>query len=98
MDGLRLDRNVNRSVYEHSKYLSHNETEASLAWDSILAGHGVVAIKPQYAAQKNLPSTATLPGSSGDLVYVIEAYHAIHCVVSLYSMHSCSMGMTYDYC
>lgn len=76
-----MERKMDRRVYQHSKYLSENETEASLAWDSILAGHGVIAVDPKYALQKSLPKTKELPESGGKLVYVIEAYHAIHCVV-----------------
>lgn len=80
---------MDRRVYQHSKFLSKNETEASAAWDSILAGHGVIAVDPQYAMEKKLPKTKELPESGGRLVYVIEAYHAIHCVVG-FKLLSCS--------
>jgi hypothetical protein len=42
-----------------------------------------VAIEPQYALEKGLPDTVALPHSDGKLTYVIEAYHAIHCVVRI---------------
>lgn len=74
-----------RTLYQDSKFTSKNETEASLAWGGILAGHGIVSITPEYAAQRNLPPTSPLPDGNGNLAYVIEAYHAIHCVVSSYS-------------
>lgn len=80
-DGLSLERNVERTVYAPSVYNSHNETEAALAWDSVLPGHGLVAIDPLYAEKHNLPETMKLPGNSARLVYIIEAYHAMHCTV-----------------
>jgi hypothetical protein len=80
-----MERKMDRVVYQHSAYVSQNETEASLAWESILAGHGVVAIDPHYASKKNLPSTVELLDGSGNLMYIIEAYHAIHCAVCVKS-------------
>ena len=74
-----------RTLYQDSKFTSKNETEASLAWGGILAGHGIVSITPEYATQRNLPPTSPLPDGNGNLAYVIEAYHAIHCVVSSHS-------------
>jgi hypothetical protein len=80
---MPLERTEPRTIYQHSKYISSDEEEASEAWDTILPGHGVVAIEPDYARSKKLPETVILPDSGGKLTYVIEAYHAIHCVVRL---------------
>lgn len=71
-----------RTLYQDSKFTSKNETESSEAWTGILAGHGIVSIPPEYAAQKHLPPTSPLPDGNGNLAYVIEAYHTMHCVVS----------------
>ncbi|OAL01129.1 hypothetical protein IQ06DRAFT_248016 [Phaeosphaeriaceae sp. SRC1lsM3a] len=81
--GMPLHRTEPRTIYQHSKYVSSDEDEASEAWESILAGHGVVAIEPEYAAAKSLPNTVVLPNSGGKLTYVIEAYHAIHCIAGI---------------
>ena len=80
---MRLQRTEPRTIYQHSKYISSNEQEAAAAWNAILPGHGVVAIEPSYAASKDLPETLVLPDTDGKLAYVIEAYHAMHCVVRL---------------
>jgi hypothetical protein len=82
LDGMPLQRTESRTLYQHSKFISEDEEEASEAWGSILAGHGVVAIEPEYASSKGLPETIELPNSGGKLTYAIEAYHAIHCIVS----------------
>ncbi|EAT84094.1 hypothetical protein HBI56_059040 [Parastagonospora nodorum] len=81
--GMPLKRTEPRTIYQHSKYISSDEEEASKAWDAILPGHGVVAIEPEYARSKKLPETVILPDSGGKLTFVIEAYHAIHCVTNL---------------
>jgi hypothetical protein len=78
---MNLERTELRTLYQPSKYTSLNETEASEAWNSILTGHGIMAFEPEYALQKNLPDTMELPGSGGKKIYVIEAYHAMHCLV-----------------
>lgn len=73
-------------MYEPSVFTSSNETLASAAWDGILAGHGVVAIDEDYARQQKLPPTSFLPAgrAKGKLMYTLEAYHAMHCIVSDY--------------
>jgi len=62
--------------------MSNDEEVASKAWDDILAGHGVIALDADYIAEKNLPPSVALPDDSGNFMYVIEAYHAMHCTVS----------------
>jgi hypothetical protein len=79
---MPLQRTEPRTIYQHSKYISSDEQVASEAWENILPGHGVVAIERDYAVSKKLPETTILPESGGKSLYVIEAYHAMHCVVS----------------
>jgi hypothetical protein len=85
---MSLQRTEPRTIYQHSKYISSDEEEASKAWESILPGHGVIAVEPEYAKSKDLPETIVLPDSDGKLTYVIEAYHAIHCIVCIILPHS----------
>ena len=61
--------------------MSENKTEANEAWDSIEVGHGDVAIDLEYDVQHDLPSTITHPKHPSMLLYIIESYHAIHCLV-----------------
>ncbi|KAL5116625.1 hypothetical protein ACEQ8H_005503 [Pleosporales sp. CAS-2024a] len=58
-------------------------SEANAAWNAILAGHGVIAVEPEYIAAKNLPPSLQLHTGNGKKhAYVIEAYHAIHCITN----------------
>jgi hypothetical protein len=81
VDGMPCQRTEPRTIYQHSKYVSQDYDEASTAWGTILSGHGVVVIEPEYASPKGLPQTNVLPNSGGKHAYVIETYHAMHCLV-----------------
>ena len=81
-DGAGTPYYVERRGYLPTKYMSENETEAAAAWASIQPGHGIVAIDAQWAAAHSLPPTHTWIEDSNKLIYGIEAYHAIHCIVS----------------
>ncbi|KAF2648851.1 hypothetical protein K491DRAFT_708477 [Lophiostoma macrostomum CBS 122681] len=76
---LSLRRTETQTIYKPSKYTSINNTKADKAWSAILAGHGVVAISPSYASQHALPSSVFLPDGTGNKMYIVEAYHAMHC-------------------
>ena len=80
-DGLNLARNKHYRGSVPTKFMSENETQANEAWDAIEAGHGDVAIEPEYAAERGLPPTILHPRDPSKLLYIIESYHAIHCLV-----------------
>lgn len=62
--------------------MSENETEASAAWSNIEAGHGLITVDLAQAAMLDIPETVTHPKDPTKKVYVIQAYHEIHCIVS----------------
>ncbi|KAL2036400.1 hypothetical protein N7G274_010879 [Stereocaulon virgatum] len=78
--GLNSARNIERLGSVPTPYMAENETEAAQAWSAIEPGHGVVALDPQWAAINGLPATKAHPINSDKVVYIIEAYHAIHCL------------------
>lgn len=55
--------------------------EVDQAWDGIVAGHGVVAIDHKWAADQGLPLSMNLPDDHSKGVYILDAYHQIHCLV-----------------
>ena len=61
--------------------MSYNATEADQAWNKIEAGHGLVSVDKEWAAAQHLPPTFGDPRHADRAVYIIEAYHHIHCVV-----------------
>ena len=74
---------MQRTLYGPTKYVSRNETEASEAWDAILAGHGIVAVTSEFKDQQDLHETLIHPNGTGYYIYGLEAYHAMHCVVRI---------------
>ena len=79
--GLDQTRDYMRPAFTSSQYTSPNHTEANAAWKAIQPGHGVVAVEHDWAAQRQLPTTMDLPSNPNMSVYVIEGYHALHCIV-----------------
>ena len=61
--------------------MSSNSTEADMAWDAIEPGHGVVALDRTYAKAQGLLESSYHPREKYKVVYLIEAYHAMHCLV-----------------
>jgi hypothetical protein len=92
--GLSTARSVERKLYEPTVYMSKNRTEADYAWESINTGHGLVAIDKKWASEHKIVQSMTFPFNPEQSLYVIEAYHAIHCIVSpdlsLSDRRSCS--------
>lgn len=70
------------SKYSTNDHLNITATrEVDRAWDDIVPGHGVVAIDHQWAADQGLPLSMNLPDDHSKGVYILDAYHQIHCLV-----------------
>ena len=82
LDCRSFSRNFERLGSNPWEYMSENEAEAAKAWSEIDADHGLVAVDAQWAAAQGLPPTMAHPRDPSKVVYVIEPYHEIHCVVS----------------
>ena len=85
---------VARQTSKWTPYMSSNTTEANEAWDAIEPGHGVVAIDRTYAADHNLLPSSDHPSDLDKVIYVIEAYHAMHCLVRaspIRPLHLCAI-------
>ncbi|KAA8644454.1 uncharacterized protein ATNIH1004_008658 [Aspergillus tanneri] len=50
------------------------------AWDEIVPAHGIVAVPHEWAAKRNLPASMSLFSDPSKGVYIIDAYHQIHCL------------------
>ncbi len=64
-----------------TRYMSQNKTEADAAWDAILPGHGLFAVAPEWAAERTLRGTMRLKTNASQVVYGLDAYHSLHCIV-----------------
>lgn len=62
-------------------YISANLTEANLAWETIETSDAVVALDSRWVAEHDLAPSMLSPTDPDKYVYVLEAYHVLHCVV-----------------
>ena len=52
-----------------------------MLWDHILPSHGIVAVDRKWASRQRWPESMRLPGDDNKGVYLLEAYHQLHCLV-----------------
>ena len=67
----------------YSSIIPEKDVVVDKLWDNILPAHGIVAVDHGWAAERHLPATMTLPSNSSKGVYIIDAYHQLHCLVSI---------------
>jgi hypothetical protein len=83
------------SKYSTNDHLNSTAArEVDEAWDEIKPGHGVVALDQQWAAAQGLPASMSLPSDNSKGVYILDAYHQIHCLVSGFRTLSSSYSLT----
>lgn len=59
------------SIY--SSVDSKDDKAVDAAWDQIVPAHGIVAVDHQWAADRNLPASMSLPSDKSKGVYIIDA-------------------------
>jgi hypothetical protein len=67
---------------DYSTLRDEDEGYVDRLWDEIIPGHGVVAVGHKWAAGKGFPKSMSLLSDDTKGVYIIDAYHQIHCLVS----------------
>ena len=67
-----------------STFSSPNATDiqsVDSAWDGIAKDFGLVAVDHEWAEKRGAPPTMDLPSDPTKGIYVVEAYHTLHCLV-----------------
>ncbi|KAI9148253.1 Cyclochlorotine biosynthesis protein R [Paramyrothecium foliicola] len=86
VQGYRLTSNVEhwRQFHWVSDVFSSKDPGAqdavNAAWDRIVPAFGFVAVNHTWAAEHNLPASMDLPSDDSKGVYIIDAYHQLHCL------------------
>ena len=76
---------IERSNLWLTRYSQGSKESINAAWDDVDPDHGVVALDTEWARKEGLPETAKFPSDPQNKgVYILEAYHQMHCLVSLY--------------
>ena len=66
---------------DDSPYASDNETLADELWDALNIDHGVIALPDSYVENVNLPQSQRFPWDRSQGIYLLNAYHNLHCLV-----------------
>ncbi|KAG9230528.1 hypothetical protein BJ875DRAFT_487885 [Amylocarpus encephaloides] len=67
-----------------SRYSSRNDTERDVHWDNINYDNGLVAVPESWARDRDLPMGSVFPWDNTKRIYLINAYHAMHCLKNIY--------------
>jgi hypothetical protein len=70
-----------------TEYSDKNFTETDALWDDINPAHGFISVDRSWAKSQYWPETMPMPKDSSKSVYLLEAYHLLHCVVSFQAVH-----------
>ena len=74
-----------------TEYSNPNLTEAAALWESISFDVGMVALPYIWTEEKSLPRAQPFPWDHSQGLYVLNGYHALHCLVILpllFPLHS----------
>ncbi|ORY18125.1 hypothetical protein BCR34DRAFT_621516 [Clohesyomyces aquaticus] len=63
-----------------TEYTERNFTETDQLWDDINPAHGFIAMDRKWAKSQHWPDSMHLPSDDSKNVYLLEAYHLLHCV------------------
>jgi hypothetical protein len=59
-----------------------NDTEEDELWEKTIYDAGNIALDDEYAKAMGLPRSQRFPWDTSKGIYLINAYHNLHCVVS----------------
>lgn len=69
------------SIEYTTKYTQENQTLADQEWEAIATGHGSIALDQESIKAWNLPPAQEFVWDESKSVYVLNAYHSLHCLV-----------------
>ena len=75
----------------YTAYSTHdagNTDKVDETWDRIVPEFGYVAVDHRWAEEQGALKTMDLPSDPTKGIYVLEAYHTMHCLVSTSSCPS----------
>jgi hypothetical protein len=76
-----LENNQPIAYEEDTPYTDHNETAADATWEALSIDVGVVALGDDWVKEKGLPPAQRFPWDHSKGIYVLSAYHSLHCIV-----------------
>lgn len=81
-----LEWNIIQSWNDESEYYDrHHRTKSDQKWAEIDFSTGIVAISDKEARELNLPQSQRFPWDNSKGIYLLNAYHNLHCLSWLWS-------------
>ncbi|KAH3966527.1 hypothetical protein HBH52_199540 [Parastagonospora nodorum] len=68
------------SFHWNTPWGAPNATDADRLWENINTAHGHIAIDHAWASENNWPESMDIPGQPGKGLYLLQAYHQLHCL------------------
>lgn len=78
----KIAHTVPSYFYQDAIYTSHNRTIANAVWDEVKIDLGLVALSDAFVEEHNLMPAQRFPWDASKGIYLINAYHNLHCLVS----------------
>jgi hypothetical protein len=78
-----LPRNISKELKFHSPYWGRNETTAEKLWNQLEIHTGFVALDKSWTDEKDLPRGDSFPWDDSKSIYVLNAFHILHCLVRI---------------
>lgn len=78
----KIPRNVPNNLHQDGTYTSHNRTVAIAAWDEVRIDLGMVALPDEFVEEHDLMPAQRFPWDADKGIYLINAWHNLHCLVS----------------
>ena len=80
-DSIALDTTWTR-FWWNTEYSPQNHSDSDGLWNAISPSHGFVAMDEKWALDRQWPDSMRLPSDNTKKIYLLEAYHQLHCLVS----------------
>lgn len=79
----RLERDVAMPFHTDTLFSPANRSLSDAAWESWAVDPGIVALPHDWVKQKMLPQSQQWPWDKSMGIYLLNGYHAIHCLAAL---------------
>lgn len=78
----KIARTIPSHFQQDASYTSHNRTIANAVWDEVKIDLGLVALSESFVEEHDLMPAQRFPWDAGKGIYLINAWHNLHCLVS----------------
>jgi hypothetical protein len=82
-----LGLTTEKAYWQHTEYLSSNKSTSNALWDAIDTSPNTIALDADYIKKHKLDPSIPFPWDQSKGLYLIKAFHHMHCLVSSVDHH-----------